>query len=107
MSAVLQHYGTDLAAGNRGLISARKMETPCCNKLRGAADSDAQPRPALGGKPSATGEGYMLIFHGARYSRVVSLLASSSPRIFSSLASQRIFLPVSMEIRQRWPGIVE
>ena len=34
-----------------------------------------------------------LIFQGPRYSRVISLLASGSPMIFSSFASQRIFLP--------------
>ena len=33
-------------------------------------------------KSAAADQGYTLIFQGARYSRVVSLLASSSPRIF-------------------------
>ena len=50
---------------------------------------------------SGAQESTQLIFHGPLYSRVNRLLASGSPMIFSSFTSQWIFLPSSMEIRQR------
>ena len=48
-----------------------------------------------------------LNFHGARYSRVSSLLASGSPMITSRSAFHRIFRPVSMEMRPKCPGMAE
>ena len=40
-------------------------------------------------------------FHGVRYSRLSSLLASASPTISSFSTFQRIFRPVSMEIKPK------
>ena len=46
-------------------------------------------------------------FQGARYGRLRSLLASGSPMIFSLFTFQLIFLPVSIEISPRCPGMAE